>query len=90
VDSYYFIPRKRMHLLWPPYVIGRPLYFCPVVSFYLSGSLRHPCKFQRVSRLGNVTARHSSSGRQPNCGVEQRAPPIFGRASITLGTGSHF
>ena len=29
-------------------------------------SLRHPCKFQLVSRLGSVTARHSSSGRQPN------------------------
>ena len=21
--------------LWPPYVIGGPLYFCPVVSFFL-------------------------------------------------------
>jgi len=30
------------------------------------GSLRHPSKFQRVSCLGSVTARHSSSGRQPN------------------------
>jgi len=30
-----------------------------------SGSFRHPCKFQRVSRLGSVTARHSS-GRQPD------------------------
>ena len=49
----------------------------------------HPCKFQRVSRLCSVTARHSSSGRQPNCGVEQRAPPIFGRAAITLGIGPH-
>jgi len=29
-------------------------------------SLGHSCKFQRVSRLGSVTARHSSSGRQPN------------------------
>jgi len=28
-------------------------------------SLGHPCKFQLVSRLGSVTARHSSSGRQP-------------------------
>jgi len=27
--------------------------------------------------------------RQPNCGVEQRAPPIFGRAAITLGIGPH-
>ena len=33
-----------------------------------SGSLGHPCKFQRVSRLGSVTTRHSSrpSARQPN------------------------
>jgi len=31
-----------------------------------------------------------SSGRQPNCGVEQRAPPIFGRKAITLGIGPHF
>jgi len=23
------------------------------------------------------------------CGVEQRAPPIFGRAAITLGIGQH-
>ena len=29
-------------------------------------SLGHPCKFQLVSRLGSVTARHSNSGRQPN------------------------
>jgi len=32
----------------------------------LLASLGHPCKFQRVSRLGSVTARHSNSGRQPN------------------------
>ena len=36
-----------------------------------------------------VLARHSSSGRQPNCGVEQRAQPIFGRAAITLDFGPH-
>jgi len=52
-------------------------------------SLGWPSKFQRVSRLGSVTAWHSSSGRQPNCGVEQRAPPIFGRATTTLGIGPH-
>jgi len=43
----------------------------------------HPGKFQWVSRLDSVTA-------QPNCGVEQRAPPVFGRAAITLGIGLHF
>jgi len=40
--------------------------------------------------FGSVTARQSSSGRQPNCGVEQKAPPIFGRAAITLGIRPHF
>jgi len=29
-------------------------------------SLGHPCKFQRLSRLGSVTVRHSSSGHEPN------------------------
>jgi len=42
-----------------------------------------------VSRLGSVTARHSSSGRQSNYGVEQRPLSIFGRAAITLGIGPH-
>ena len=53
--------------------------------------LGHPIIFQRVSRLGSVrpTARQSSSGHQPNCGVEQRAPPTFGMATITLGIGPH-
>jgi len=53
-------------------------------------SLGHPCKVQRLSRLGSVTARHSSSGRQLKlCGVEQRAQPIFGRATITLEEARH-
>jgi len=40
--------------------------------------------------IDSVTARHSSSGRQPNCGAEQRVPPTFGRAAISLGIGPHF
>ena len=32
----------------------------------------------------------TSSGRQPNCGVQQRASPIFDRAAIRLGIGPHF
>ena len=27
--------RISILLLWPPYVIGGPFYFCPVVSFFL-------------------------------------------------------
>jgi len=34
--------------------------------------LRHPIIFQRVPRLGSVTARQSSSGRQPNFAAMNR------------------
>ena len=40
-------------------------------------SLGHPCKFQRVSCLGNVTARHSSSERQPNFVALNRARHLY-------------
>jgi len=49
-----------------------------------------------VSCIGIITARHSSSRRQPNFalwytewnyGISQRAQPIFGWAAITLGSG---
>jgi len=50
----------------------------------------HPCKFQQVSRLGSVTARHSWWASTKLCGVEQMAPPIFSRAAIVLGIGPHF
>jgi len=50
--------------------------------------------------IGSVTARHSSSGCQPSQTLRRRtsngitelsqtAPPIFGRAAITLGIGPH-
>jgi len=47
------------------------------------------CPSLALSYIGSITAGHSSSGRQPNCGVEQRAPPVFDRAAITLGIGPH-
>jgi len=37
----------------------------------------------------NVFRVLAASRRQPNCGVEQRAPPIFGKAANTLGIGPH-
>jgi len=40
-------------------------------------SLGHPCKFQRVSRLGSVTARYSGSGRQPNFAVLNRGRHLY-------------
>jgi len=69
----------------PPHVLT----IWPTNGWHPFGSLGHPSKFQRFSRLGSVTARHSSSGRQPNCGVEQRVPTVFGRAAIRLGIGPH-
>jgi len=56
------------------------------------GSLRHPCKFQPVSRLGSVTARHSSSGHQPNFAASNRGRHLYsaGRPSHRpLGLGPH-
>jgi len=38
----------------------------PTSGWHLLVILGHPCKFQPDSRLGSVTARQSSSGRQPN------------------------
>jgi len=40
-------------------------------------SLGHPCKFQRDSRLGSVTAQHSSSGRQPNFAALNRGRHLY-------------
>jgi len=36
------------------------------------GELGHPCKFQRVLRLGSVTAWHCSNGHQPNIAALNR------------------
>ena len=40
-------------------------------------SLGHPCKFQQVSRLGSITARLSSSRRQPNFAVLNRGRHLY-------------
>jgi len=45
--------------------------------------LGHPCKFQRVSRLGSFTARHSGIRRQPN--VSAGRPSLWALAHISSG-----
>jgi len=50
-------------------------------------SLGHPCKFQRLSRLGSVTARHSSSGL---VGVSQTAALNRGRHLYLVGRPSRW
>ena len=41
--------------------------FGPLVAERAVGEFGAPHQIQRVSRLGSVTTRHSSSERQPNC-----------------------
>ena len=63
-------------------VIFPPNGILPGAKFPLRSSLA-------LSYIASVNARHLSSGHQPNCSVEQRAPPVVGRATITLGIGPH-
>jgi len=57
----------------------------PNKGWDLLASLGHTCKFQRVSRLGSVTARQYSSGRQPNFAALNR-----GRHLYSAGRSSHW
>jgi len=52
-------------------------------------SLGHPCKFQRVSRLGSVTARHSSTGRQPNFAALNRGRHLYSAGRPSRSTLAH-
>jgi len=49
----------------------------PPNGWDLLASLVHPCKFQRLSRLGSVTARHSGSGCQPNFAALNRGHHLY-------------
>ena len=49
----------------------------PTSGWDRSGSLGHRCKFQRVSRLGSVTARHCSSGRESNFATLNRGRHLY-------------
>ena len=54
----------------------------PTSGLDRSGSLEHPCKFQRVSRLDSVTARHSS-GRQPNFAALNRGRHLYSAGRLS-------
>jgi len=49
----------------------------PPSGWDLLASLRHPCKFQQILRLGSVTARHSSGGRQPSIAALNREHHLY-------------
>jgi len=60
----------------------------PTNGWYPLAGLGHPIIFQRISRLGSVTAWQSSSGRQPNFSTLNRGQHLC-LATITLGIGPH-
>jgi len=49
----------------------------PTSGWDLLAGLGHPNKFQRLSHLGSVTARHSSRGRQPNFAALNRGRHLY-------------
>jgi len=51
--------------------------FGPLVGEIIFVGLGHPSKFQRLSCLGSVTARYSSSERQPNFSVLNRGRHLY-------------
>ena len=56
--------------------------FFPGAKFTLRPSLAFPY-------IGIVTARHSSNGRQPNCGVQQRAPHLYSAERRSRWASAH-
>ena len=85
---------NRKKLVKQQYLQMAPQYgeLWPTCGWDRFGSLGHPCKFQQVSHLGSITAHCTVLQQRVSanlCGTEQRAPPVFGRAAITLGIGPH-
>ena len=60
------IGKKLFKQRYLPHMSAQYSELRPTSGWDRSSSLGLPCKFQRVSRLGSVTTRHYSSGRQPN------------------------
>jgi len=83
---------QTLHDVWPlPGLVNCIYTFggcCPVTEFcQVQSSL---CVLQVLrSPIGRVTARHSSSGREPNFAELSTGRQLFGRATITLGIGPH-
>jgi len=77
---------KQQHLLHmsPPY--GQ---LQPTSGWDWSCSLGHPCKFQWVSRLGSVTARHCSSGRGSNFSALNRGCHLYSAGRLSRCTLAH-
>ena len=61
--------------------------FGPLTAEIGSGVWGTPANFNGFRVLAALL--HGKWASAKLCGVQQRAPPIFGRAAITLGIGPH-
>ena len=64
--------------------------FGPLAAEIVSLVWGTPANFNGFGVLAALLHGTLVVGVSQNCGAEQRAPPIFGRAAITLGIGPHF
>ena len=69
--------KKHVKQQCPPTCPHNMVKLQPSSSCDLLASFWHPCRFHRVSRLGSVTVRHSSSGRQPNFAALNRGCHLY-------------
>jgi len=80
---------NRKKIVKQQYLPHMSLQYCklrPTNGWDRFTSLGHPSTSQRVPRIGSVTARHSSSGRQPNFAALNRGRHLYlaGRPSQAL------
>ena len=71
---------NRKKIVKQQYLLHMPLHYGklrPTSGWDRFVSLGHPCKFQRLLCLGSVTARHSSSGHQPNVAALNRGRHLY-------------
>jgi len=83
---------NRKKLVKQQYVLHMcPQYgqFRPTSGWDRFTSLGHPCIFQRLSRLGSVTARQSSSKRQPNFAALNRGRHLCSAGRPSRWTLAH-
>jgi len=71
------------------YPLHGPAIWRTTSGWDLLASLGNPCKFQRVSRLGSVATRHSSSRRQPNFAALNRGRHLYSAGRSLRWASAH-
>ena len=73
IDNWKNLLNSNVSPTWPQNMV----YLRPTSGWDLLASLGHTSIFQQVLRLGSITARHSSSGRQPNFAALNRGCHLY-------------